>query len=475
MRYGINVKAVAILTICLLASAFPPAVRARDLFLQDQAGYHHTSNHGLPEPAKPSSGAAAASSVGARSRVVVRGEGSPLLYIGGTIGIHGEVFFGDIPAAPDEAGTDGEGSSDTDSPADATGADDSGDQNDYLPPKPSGATLPGIRQNLDLFFDARFGDAIQAFTRLSTQGVWGVGRPSDASPWMPSVSRPLFVDEAWARYSGKGFRVSAGKQRFSLGPIGLLGRTDLEAAEGVRADIDLGGWYLTGVWSRLSSGYYYNSSFVTRADDLFGVRVARPWTNATVACNYLASGLGDETGYSLELTGRALGHSFAAELGFFRSSTTLYPEYRTAGWVPAFVARAEAVNTPVHRLEASYGRISRGFTPYYSSVASRSGGQALPFDENTEGMALSYDRRVSSSTELNVRSTWLRFLDEAASRGEGESSPMAQADITPVLSASVRVTRELGPNTSVQAGYEHWWMRGDTSYGRLTTGMTVNF
>ncbi|MEW6228837.1 MAG: hypothetical protein AB1700_12255, partial [Bacillota bacterium] len=137
--------------------------------------------------------------------------------------------------------------------------------------------------------------------------------------------------------------------------------------------------------------------------------------------------------------------------------------------------KAEAINTPVHRLEASYGRISRGFAPYYSSVASRSGGQALPFDENTEGIALSYDRRVSSSTELNVRSTWLRFLDEAAARGEGQGHSMAQADITPVLSASVQVTRELGPNTSVQAGYEHWWMQDGTSYGRLTAGMTVNF
>lgn len=389
-------------------------------------------------------------------RVVVRGEGSPLLYIGGAVGIQGEVFFGDIPAARDETGADGAG-------------------DEHLPPKPSGVTLPGIRQNLDLMVDARFGDAIQAFTRLSMQGVWGVASPSDASPWMPSMVRPLLVDEAWARYSGTRFYVSAGKQRFSLGPIGLLGRTDLEAAEGVCADADLGRWHLTGIWSRLSSGYYYNSSFVTRADDLFALRVARAWKNAAVACNYLASGLGDEAGYSVDLTGSVLGHNLAAELGFFRSSTTLYPEYQTEGWVPGFVVKAEAVNTPVHRLDVSYGRLSRGFAPYYSGVASRSGGQGLAFDQNTEGVAMSYDRRVAVGTELNVRGTWLRFLDEAAARGEGQDDSLTQAQITPALSASVQITRELGPNTTAQAGYEHWWMAGGTSYGRLSVGMTVNF
>ena len=50
---------------------------------------------------------------------------------------------------------------------------------------------------------------------------------------MPSMVRPLLVDEAWVRYATEDFQVRAGKQRFSLGPIGLLGRTDLEPAEGI--------------------------------------------------------------------------------------------------------------------------------------------------------------------------------------------------------------------------------------------------
>ncbi|MEW6229362.1 MAG: hypothetical protein AB1700_14930, partial [Bacillota bacterium] len=117
MQYGINTKAVAILTVCLLALIFPPAVRAGDHLSQERAGYHSVPNQDAPELAKRSTGDTP--KAGAHGRVVVRGEGSPLLYIGGTIGIHGEVFFGDIPAAPDEAGADGEagaggeGSSDT--------------------------------------------------------------------------------------------------------------------------------------------------------------------------------------------------------------------------------------------------------------------------------------------------------------------------------------------------------------------------
>jgi len=393
-------------------------------------------------------------------RVVVRGEGSPLLYIGGALGITAEMFLGDIPAGPDDSSASGDG---------------------FAAPRPSGLTLPGIRQDLSLIVDARFGDAVQAFTRLSMQGVWGVGSPSDASPWMPAVARPLMVDEAWARYAGKGFQVSAGKRRFSLGPIGLLGRTDLEAPEGVYANASVGGLGVTGIWARLSSGYYYNSSFVTRADDLVAVRVEKPWREAAVAWNYLASGLGDESGCSVDVSANAFGCGIAGELGFFRSSSTLYPEFRTDGWVPAVVVKVEPVNTPVHRLTLSYGRIARGFAPYYSSVASRSGGQGIPFDQNTEGVAAGYDRRISGDTELNVRATWLRFLDEtvahdAASGDDGQDAAgLAQTDVTPTVTASVEVTRELGANTSVHAGYEHWWMEGGRSYGRLTVGLAVSF
>jgi len=75
---------------------------------------------------------------------------------------------------------------------------------------------------------------------------------------------------------------------------------------------------LTGVWSRLSSGYYYNSSFVTRADDLLAFRLTRPVAETwALGLNYLASGLGDETGVSVDLLGNVKGRSIAAEVACF--------------------------------------------------------------------------------------------------------------------------------------------------------------
>ena len=352
-------------------------------------------------------------------KAVVRGEQGPMLFIGGSMGISGEVFFGDIPYAPDpyapEPGDDGSGDEE---PGDAKNIDN------YLPPKPQGVTLPGICQNLSLIVDARFGEAIQAYTRLSMSGVWGVSRPSDASPWMPSMVRPLLVDEAWVRYATEDFQVRAGKQRFSLGPIGLLGRTDLEPAEGIVFDTGSEKWGLVGVWSRLSSGYYYNSSFVTRADNLLAFRLTWPVANTwTLGLNYLADGLGDETGISLDFLGNTRGRNIAAEVGMFESSSTLYPEYRTSGWVPGFILRAEAFSTPEHRLEFSYGYLTRGFAPYYSSVASRSGGFSIPFDQNTQGIAVTYDRRLSPLTEVNLKVAHLRFLDnDAAHNGGGNGN-----------------------------------------------------
>ena len=462
--------------------------------------------------APPSSSAAAETfdRIDPGLKVVVRGEQGPMLFIGGSMGISGEVFFGDIPSAPDpyasEPGGDGPGDEEP---------GDTEDTDSYLPPRPRGVTLPGISQNLSLIVDARFGEAVQAYTRLSMGGVWGVSRSSDASPWMPSMVRPLLVDEAWVRYATEDFQVRAGKQRFSLGPIGLLGRTDLEAAEGLVIDTGSGEWGLVGVWSRLSSGYYYNSSFVTRADNLWAFRLTWPVADTwTLGLNYLADGLGDETGISVDILGNTGGRNIAAEVGMFESSSTLYPEYRTSGWVPGFVLKAEAINTPEHRLEFSYGYLTRGFAPYYSSVASRSGGLSIPFDQNTQGIAVNYDRRLSPSTEVNVKVAHLRFLDREAAHNDKDnvadenmaddpgradaaradtaqpdtaqqdparSDPMqpallmAQSTTTPVLLGSASVRHELRTNIFAEGKYEHWWMESGSSYGRLTAGVTMSF
>lgn len=466
-------------------------------------------------------------------KVVVRGEQGPMLFIGGSIGISGEVFLGDMPVPPDpyaaEAGDDNSAGGESGAAGNTEGDSGNSDQQDagqtkesagssegsdsggsnsggsaseeddwdsYLPPKPQGVTLPGIRQNLDLVIDAILGESVQAYARLSMSGVWGVSRPSDVSPWMPSMVRPLLVDEAWVRYATEDFQVHAGKQRFSLGPIGLLARTDLEAAEGIVADTGSEKWHLTGVWSRLSSGYYYNSSFVTKADDLLAFRFAWPMLNTwALGINYLASGLGDETGVSVDVLGNIAGRNIAAELGMFESSSTLYPEYQTSGRVPGLVLKIEAINTPQHRLEFSYGYIARGFAPYYSSVASRSGGYTIPFDQNTQGIAVDYDRRIAPATEVNVKAACLRFLDGEAARsegaGEGENNDsedgsetnrvaqsqtlMAQSAITPVVLGSASVRHELKKNIFAEGKYEHWWMEEGSSYGRLFAGITMSF
>jgi len=75
---------------------------------------------------------------------------------------------------------------------------------------------------------------------------------------------------------------------------------------------------LVGVWSRLSFRILFNSSFVTRADNLLAFRLTRPVADTcTLGFNYLASGLGDETGISVDVLGSAGGRNIAAEVGIF--------------------------------------------------------------------------------------------------------------------------------------------------------------
>jgi hypothetical protein len=168
--------------------------------------------------------------------------------------------------------------------------------------------------------------------------------------------------------------------------------------------------------------------------------------------------------------------------------------------VPGFILKAEALNTPEHRLEFSYGYLTRGFAPYYSSVASRSGGLSIPFDQNTQGIAVNYDCRLSPLTEVNLKVAHLRFLDNQAAHNEGgnrdESSGgtdqngadensadkmtrpallMTQSATTPVLLGSASIRHELRTNIFAEGKYEHWWMESGSSYGRLTAGITMNF
>ncbi|NLS44730.1 MAG: hypothetical protein GX969_03190 [Firmicutes bacterium] len=403
--------------------------------------------------------------VGSDIKPAVQSGQSPLLFIGGNMGISGEVFFGDMPVADDPYTIEPGG--------DESDNNESGENewDMYLPPKPSGITYPGVRHDLNLVIDGRLGESVQGYTRLSMSGVWGVSRPSDASPWMPSMIRPLLIDEAWIRYAAGKFQVRAGKQRFSLGPVGLLGRTDPEAMEGVVFDIGIEKWNLTVIWSRLSSGYYYNSSFVTSVDNLMAFRLMRPLAETWVlGLNYLSDGLGNETGASLDLQGNVGGRNVVAEIGMFKSSSTLYPEYRTLGFVPGLVLKAEAFSTPMHRLEFSYGYISQGFAPYYSAVASRSGGLWIPFDQNTQGILINYDRRLSSSTEINLEGGCLYFLNKEASSGY-----LTQSTVTPTFLASIFLIHELKTNVFLKGQYEYWQMENGSGYGRVTAGINLNF
>ena len=261
---------------------------------------------------------------------------------------------------------------------------------------------------------------------------------------------------------------------------------------------------ITGIWSRLSSGYYYNSSFVTSADNLWAFRVVWPIKDSWVlGVNYLADGLGDETGISMDVLGNFKGRNVAAEIGTFKTSSTFYPEYRVPKRVLGFVIKADVINTQDYYIGFSCGHLGQGFAPYYSSVASRSGGSWIPFDENTHGIEVTYDHRFSPSTKTKMKASYLKFIDKDVAysgrsniTGEAEDNSQVnelikpksiqtdmqqatplimQSEITPVLLGSISIIHELKVNTFLEAKCDYWQMETGKGYGRFTTGITMNF
>lgn len=392
----------------------------------------------------------------------------------GSLGFRVEYHFGNGGPAQSQEGQESQGIRDlasysrtpgrevgTPNSSDAPGPDTSG------PPPGRLESGFGISQDLSIGILAPVGERAQVTVGFKSSGVWGVQFPSDGSYGMTPTFAPPIIDEAYAHYSGRAGDLTAGRIRFSLGPVGLLVNNVAFPLEGAVATWRRGDVTLTGVYSRLSTQYRYGTRQISSSDDLIAVRVSGTMGPVEVGYNYLYSGLVDETGHSIDLRGRLLGHEIMGEVAYFRPSTTFGPEFNF-GWVPGVLIGMNLLDSPRDRVYVSYGWLSKGFTPTFSSSASSSGGSLLGLYENTHGVEARFSHLYSGGGVLDVSITRLGFVDPANARAR------KVADKIPLTSFGATFRKPLGTALMGNISFERR-VTETAAWGNLAAGVTFNF
>lgn len=331
----------------------------------------------------------------------------------------------------------------------------------------SGARRPGFTQDLELNLLAQTGPRSDIYVSLASQGVWGVQFPSDGSYGMNPTFGPLLIDEVNFRYVGKRFSVTAGRLYASMGPVGLLCKSTVSPFEGILATGKVTPTInVSLLYSRLSSQYGRASNIVVGSDDLIALRAEMLAGDWSLGYNYLFSGLVDERGQSIDFIGRILGRKVKGEVAFMRPPTTFGPEFNK-GWVTGWAITTDVFDSDKHHLSITAGWLPPGFEPTFSASQS-AGGTELGLYENTKGIRVSYERRLSPKTMIHGTATYLAFNNPEDAKTKGLYEKI------PTLSYTMGVTRELSPSSEIGLDYSAY-QNSSSGYGRIKVFYNVLF
>ncbi|MGE5578143.1 MAG: hypothetical protein ACM3TT_13220 [Syntrophothermus sp.] len=262
-----------------------------------------------------------------------------------------------------------------------------------------------ISQLLDLSLSGKITDRLGVVLSFRNRRLWG--QEVSSVPGARNVnSNLLLTDEVYGRWifdQGEGM-AALGRQRFRLGPLGLLAATPTEALEGItvvkQAPNRL---VITGLFYRLDAYYplVTSSNVVFTNDNYAAARLAYPAASGTYGLNLLFSGMAGEQGGSLDYRGALWGKTTVAELALYSANPGDY-DYRP-GLVAAGVMSMDLYRDDKNLLNINLGAANRRFRPPYSNL--RSAGGEIPFASGDAGVELNYSRAVAKTLVWDVEAS----------------------------------------------------------------------
>lgn len=327
-------------------------------------------------------------------------------------------------------------------------------------------TQIGAENRLSLILDAVITDRISAYARLGGNSLWGVNYSGELALAPIATSSLMTLEEFAASYHTRNSWISAGKQLFGLGPLGLMVCNTTTPIDLISASVANNIIGASAIAGRLSSEYYLGTDYVINTDDYIAVRVENQLIpNVLVGFNYLVSGVGDSSGQSLDLQSSILGRSFAIEAARYNPGSTITEDRNKDSY--AWLARVDLVDSPAMQASVAYGRAGKGFTPAFSSIASSSGATES-LTHNSHNLTLDVSRVIGSGLSLAGQVSVSRFLDQEFA----EQTSMDK--IYPLLSASITASKQIAPYSAINATIEHVGNES-VNYRRFGLGLQLNF
>lgn len=327
-------------------------------------------------------------------------------------------------------------------------------------------TQVGGRNRIQLNLVAGVSEAIEVSARLAGDSLWGVNYPGELALAPIAAPSLLRLEEFAAVYRTDTVWLLAGKQTFSMGPLGLLVSNTMEPVDLIDAAVAWNGFVASAIGARLSSEYYIGTDYVINTDNYVSVRVEKELApGVLLGLNGLLSGVGDASGQSIDLQSRVLGRPATIELARYNPGNTITQgSYQDAY---AWLARVQVLDTSATSASVSYGRADKGFTPAFSSIASSSGATENLI-HNTQNLTASLSRDLGAGFSIAGEISVSRFLDQEF------ASEARMGEVYPLLTAGVTVSKRIAPYSVLNATVSHTSNEA-ASFRRFGVDLHLNF
>lgn len=320
-----------------------------------------------------------------------------------------------------------------------------------LPQRPFFGTLPQVGHELRLRFETYLGRETTVTLALKNQKLWGI---PDAD--REANSDHLFTDEAFVRIATSRGLLTIGRQRFKLGPLGILAANPFDAFEGVQFESTVGKGRLSLVYNRQTADYAYGGrplNYVYGSDEYLAARWATPGKSGWHGVNLLLSGLAGEMGASCDYKGLLWGKTAVVEVAGFKASPSSYDAF--PGWVGAGLLSIDLLQGKDYLLNINVGSLSPWFTPMASNLGQAGGEIDLP--RGSTGLQVNYSRLIDPSLVFDVETTLAR---PQGSPWEGN--------------LLLKATKAVRQNTELEASYRRWFLTA-TNYARAALSLDYRF
>lgn len=325
--------------------------------------------------------------------------------------------------------------------------------------------IPGFNQSIKIHLEAQATPIFGLDLLMSHQGFWGVSNPSDGNLDKAPMTAPLLIDEAAIRYRQQQSVGDFGRFRFSLDPMGLITDHTSYPIEGMAWQTNVGGTYLGGYFSQVSTGYQAGNLHVSTTDDELALRIAWPRPTYLLGLTWMPTGLAQESAWGIDYTGWLGRHGFRMTAAHYTPSpNTLQQLNADGGW--GFLAEGDLIASESRSLTLKLGYIQPGFTPTFSRLANvYTGTDGEPFSPDMQGYGLYYNESLNKDWGIAAETTVLRPID---------LSLMTEAGRRSRWSWKLKAIRRFSPQAYLETGYESQ----ATAIGRIAhlyAGLNLSF